>query len=164
MGASLYNFSVWLQNCPIGMFMQNSLWPFPTMETVHIMGIVVVVGSATILDLRLMGLILKRQSVSSLAKQTLPWAWVGFLIQVVSGFLLYATEATKLYFSIPFRLKMLMVALVGINVLVFHVFVYRDVDAWDTAPEPPLAARLTGWFSILLWLGIITAGRWIAFY
>jgi hypothetical protein len=164
MGAVLYNFCVWLQRSRIGAGMQNTLWPFPMMETFHIFGIVILVGSASILDLRLMGLVLKRESVSRLAKRTLPWAWAGFFVQVVTGFFLFATEAPKLYVSIPFRLKMLMIVVVGLNSLLFHSLMYRDVNSWDTAEETPLGAKVTGCFSILLWLGIITAGRWIAFY
>jgi hypothetical protein len=144
--------------------MRNTLWPFPTIETIHIFGIVILVGSVSILDLRLLGVALKRASVSALTKRVLPWAWVGFAVQVVTGFFLFATESAKLYSSIPFRLKMIMLVLVGANALLFHGYVYRNVESWDTAAETPLGAKVTGCFSILLWLGIITAGRWIAYY
>jgi hypothetical protein len=160
----VYHFSEWLQLSPIGRFMQNSLYPFPIMETLHICGIVVLVGSVSILDLRLLGLMLKRQSVSKLTRRILPWAWVGFGIQLVSGFFLFATEAEKLYLSIPFRLKMLMLLLVAVNALLYQSLVYRNVNSWDTAEETPWGAKVTGCVSILLWMGIITAGRWIAFY
>src|SRR5579862_6484310 len=133
MGNTIYNFCVWLQHSPIGWGMRNTLWPFPVIETIHIFGIVILVGSVSILDLRLVGLMLKRQSVSTLTRRILPWAWVGFTIQVVSGFFLFATEAQKLYFSIPFRLKMIMIVLVGANALLFHGYVYRNVGRWDTA-------------------------------
>ena len=144
--------------------MQNSLWPFPAMETIHIIGIVLLVASVTILDLRLLGVMLKQQPVSALTKRILPWAWTGFSIQVASGFLLFATEPEKLYVSIPFRLKMLMIVLVGVNALLFHGLVYRHVESWDTRADTPMGAKIAGCFSILLWIGIITAGRWIAFY
>ena len=161
---SPWEFTVWLQHSATGQFMQNSLWPFPVVETIHIIGIVVLVGSVTILDLRLLGLMLMREPVSALTRRIMPWAWAGFSIQIVSGFLLFATEPEKLYTSIPFRLKMLMIALVGVNALLFHGLVYRDVKSWDSAADTPLGAKVSGGFSILLWLGIITAGRWIAFY
>jgi hypothetical protein len=161
---SPWQFCVWLQRSATGQFMQNSLWPFPVAETIHIIGIVVLVGSVTILDLRLLGLTLMREPVSALAKRIMPWAWAGFSIQVVSGFLLFATEPEKLYGSVPFRLKLLMIVLVGVNALLFHGLVYRNVQSWDCAADTPLGAKVTGCFSILLWLGIITAGRWIAFY
>jgi hypothetical protein len=164
MGATVYNFCVWLQLSSTGRFMQNSLWPFPAMETLHIIGIVLLVSSVSILDLRLLGVMLKQQPVSVLTKRILPWAWVGFSIQVTSGFLLFATEPEKLYSSEPFRLKMLMIVLVGVNALLFHSLVYRDVESWDTRADTPLGAKIAGSFSILLWIGIITAGRWIAFY
>lgn len=136
----------------------------PVAETIHIIGIVVLVGSVTILDLRLLGLMLLREPVSAVTKRVMPWAWTGFSIQVVSGFLLFATEPENLYGSIPFRLKLLLIVLVGVNALVFHGVVYRNVKSWDRAADTPLGAKVIGGFSILLWLGIITAGRWIAFY
>jgi hypothetical protein len=164
MGLSIYHFCVWLQQSATGRFMQNSLYPFPMIETVHILGIVILVGSVSILDLRLLGLMLKQEPVSRITRRVLPWAWAGFSIQVATGFLLFSTQSEKFYSSVPFRLKMFMLALVGVNALLFHSFVYPNVESWDTAADTPLGAKITGGFSLLLWLGIITAGRWIAFY
>jgi hypothetical protein len=163
-GGPVYRFSVWLQLSSIGRFMQNSLYPFPMMETFHIFGIVVLVSSVSILDLRLLGLMLKQQPVSKLTRRILPWAWVGFGIQLVTGFFLFSTQASKFYSSVPFRLKMLMLVLVAVNALLYHLLVYRNVNSWDIAAETPWGAKVAGGVSILLWLGIITAGRWIAFY
>ena len=114
-------------------------------------------------DLRLLGLSLRNQPVSTVAGRLLPWAWVGFLVQIVTGVLLFSSEATKCYTNMAFRLKMLMILLAGVNAMVFHWTAYRSVGKWDDAPTTPIGAKFAGSFSILLWFGIVAAGRWIAF-
>lgn len=94
----------------------------------------------------------------------MPWIWAGFSMQVISGLLLFATKAEELYKSPTFRMKMGLIVLSGLNALLFYRFPYRTRDSWDTAPKPPLSARVMGCVSILLWLGVVTAGRWIAYY
>jgi hypothetical protein len=153
----------WLEQTSIGTAVRDSLWLFPTIETLHLFGIVLLVGSTSALDLRLLGLSLRNQSVSTVAARLLPWAWVGFVVQIVTGILLFSSEATKCYVNLAFRLKMLMILLAGVNAMVFHWTAYRSVGKWDDAPSTPIGAKLAGSFSILLWFGIVAAGRWIAF-
>jgi hypothetical protein len=159
----LYLFCYWLQNTLVGKSVHDSAWMFPVIETVHLFGIVVLVGSTSVLDLRLMGLAFKDYTVSMLAERFLPWIWGGFVVQVVTGVLLFSSEATKMYGSDVFRAKMLMIAAAGINALVFHMIAYRSVGRWERDPVAPLSARFAGAFSILLWFGIVGAGRWIAY-
>lgn len=160
---TLYSFCYWLGNSLIGRTIHDSSWMFPVIETVHLFGVVVLVGSASVLDLRLMGVSFKDYPVSMLAKRFLPWIWAGFVVQVVTGALLFASEATKMYGSDVFRVKMLLIAAAGVNALVFHVLAYRSVGRWERDPVAPLSARLAGVISILLWFGIVGAGRWIAY-
>jgi hypothetical protein len=153
----------WLEHTAMGTAVRESTWLFPTIETVHIFGIILLVGSTSILDLRLMGWAFREDSVSKLARRYLPWAWAGFVIQVVTGFLLFSSEATKMYENPSFQMKMLLIVLAGVNAFVFHTLAYRKVATWDNATVAPLSARCAGCFSILLWFGIVAAGRWIAF-
>jgi hypothetical protein len=159
----LFTLCQWLERSSIGTAIRESTWLFPTIETLHIFGIILLVGSTSILDLRLLGWAFREDSVSQLARRYLPWTWAGFAIQLVSGFLLFASEATKMYGNPSFQLKMLLIALAGVNAFVFHTVAYRKVAMWDNAPVAPLGARFAGCFSILLWFGIVAAGRWIAF-
>lgn len=159
----LYLFCQWLESTAIGTSVRESLWEFPLIETVHIFGIILLVGSTSILDLRLMGLAFKEDTVSKLARQYLPWTWTGFVIQVVTGLLLFSSEATKMYDNPAFRLKMLMIALAGVNAFVFQSLAYKSVGKWEHDLVAPLSARFAGTFSILLWFGIVAAGRWIAY-
>jgi hypothetical protein len=153
----------WIEQTSVAAGVRESLWLFPAIETVHLFGIILLVGSTVALDLRLLGFALREQAVSKLASRLLPWVWIGFAVQVVTGSLLFASEATKCYGNPAFRIKMLLLVLAGVNALVFYVTPFRKVATWDNASTPPVGARLAGVLSILLWLGIVAAGRWIGF-
>ena len=142
--------------------MHDSAWQFPVVETIHLFGVVILVGAASVLDLRLLGAF-KDYSVSSIAGRFLPWIWGGFVIQLVTGFLLFSSEATRMYRHDVFKVKMLLIAVAGFNALVFHVLAYRSVGKWENDRVAPLSARFAGTLSILLWFGIVGAGRWIAY-
>jgi hypothetical protein len=159
----LYSLCYRLQNTLMGRSIHNSAWLFPAIETVHLFGVVVLVGAASVLDLRLIGVAFKDYTVSMLAARFLPWIWTGFAVQVVTGILLFSSEATKMYGSDVFRVKMLLIAVAGLNAFVFHVLAYRSVGKWEQDAVAPLSARFAGTFSILLWFGIVGAGRWIAY-
>ena len=84
-------------------------------------------------------------------------------MQVVTGVLLFSSEAVKVYSNPAFRLKMLLIFLAGMHALIFHWIVYRDVANWDEGALLPLKAKVSGFVSILLWVGIVAAGRFIGF-
>jgi hypothetical protein len=153
----------WLEQTSVGTAIRESLWLFPVIETVHIFGIILLVGGTSILDLRLMGMTFREEPVTKLAKRFLPWAWAGFLIQVTTGLLMFASEATKMYVNTAFQIKMLMILAAGVNAFVFHSLAYQSVGKWEKDPVAPLSARIAGLVSILFWFGIVAAGRWIAY-
>src|SRR6202162_1533786 len=153
----------WLEQTTMGTHIRESLWMFPVIETVHIFGIILLVGATSILDLRLMGLTFRDESVSKLAGRFIPWALAGFIIQVLTGLLLFSSEATKMYGNMGFEIKMLLILVAGINAFVFHSIAYQSVGKWDNDPVAPFSARVAGLLSVLLWCGILAAGRWIAY-
>src|SRR5665213_621425 len=147
-----------LENTPMSAAIRDSIWLFPAIETLHLIGIVALVGSTSILDLRLLGWTFKKTSVAKLTHQALPWAWTGFLSQLITGFFMFASEASRVYVNPAFRLKMLMIVAAGINALIFHMTTRtRVADPEDRST--PLGAKLAGLSSILLWFGIVIAGR-----
>ena len=143
--------------------MRESLWLFPVIETVHLLGMAALVGTITVFDLRLLGWIMRRERVSELARRLLPWTWLAFLVQVVTGITLFLSEAAKVYANPAFRLKMVLILLAGLHALIFHKIVYRDVATWDEGEVLPIGAKVSGLVSLLLWVGIIAAGRFIGF-
>ena len=143
--------------------MRQSLWLFPVIETVHLLGMSALVGTIAVFDLRLLGWAMRKQRVTDLAHRLFPWAWAGLAVQVITGAMLFSSEAVHMQRNPAFRLKMLLILLAGIHALVFHLTVYRNVAKWDESAVPPFGAKLAGVFSILLWIGIVAAGRFIGF-
>jgi hypothetical protein len=153
----------WVNDSRLGTSIRGSIWVFPIIETVHVLGITLVAGTVAIFDLRLLGLLMKREPVSQIARQILPLTWLGFGVMFISGVLLFCAEAASSYANPAFRLKLLLLALVGLNPLVFHLTIYRSVAQWDEKVVTPWRARLAGFLSLSLWGGIICAGRAIAY-
>jgi hypothetical protein len=152
----------WLQNLKFPTEIRESDWLFPTIETVHVFALVLVVGSIMTVDLRLLGFAHRERPFSELAGEMLPWTWVAFLVAASAGLLMFSSKALIYYGNIPFRLKMCCLLLAGINMMVFHRLGTRHLPAWDRH-EPPRLAKFAGGTSLLLWAGIVAAGRWIGF-
>ncbi len=155
-----YEFCQWLTQTYVGQEMQGNAYLFPTVEALHVMGSVALVASTSILSLRLSGLFLKEIPASKIVKQFLPWAWFGFACQVLTGTLLFMSEATQAYDNAIFQIKMALILLAGINALIFQQTVYRRVKSWDLS-NPPFAAKFAGYASIVIWFAVIAAGRWL---
>jgi hypothetical protein len=163
---SLLGICQWLEHSALGMGIRDSDWIFYFIESLHVFGIILMVSTVAMVDLRLLGLgIMRRQPVSRVAGQFLPWTWTGFAIQFVTGSLLLISEAaTKLYVSPSFWIKMALIVIAGINMTVFHFTVYRGVGKWDDAPVTPRGARVAACLSLTIWAGVVFAGRGIAYY
>jgi hypothetical protein len=151
-----------LQDLSFPTEIRESVWLFPTIETVHVFALVLVVGSIMTVDLRLLGLTNKERPFSELAGEMLPWTWVAFSAAAVAGLLMFSSKALVYYGNIPFRLKMLCLLLAGINMLLFHWLGTRHLKTWDRR-QPPSSAKFAGGASLLLWTLIVAAGRWIGF-
>jgi hypothetical protein len=163
--AWVFHFCQWLDQTAFGHEMRESLYLFPIVETLHVFGIVSLVSSAFLLDLRLFGVgPMRDEPVDKLARWILPWVWSGFTVQVVTGILMFSAEATRSALNSFFWFKMFMILGAGINALIFHTTVYKQVASWNDSSVTPLGARIYGTFSIFLWLGVITLGRWFSFH
>jgi energy-converting hydrogenase Eha subunit C len=154
----------WINDTSWATSIRESDLVYPIIETVHVLAIALLAGTVAILDLRLLGIVLRRAPVSKIAGQILPLTWAGFVAMFASGGLLFAAQASKSYLNPAFRIKMLLLVLVGVNPLVFHSTIYRSVETWDQATAAPWRARLAAVLSLCLWSGIIIAGRAIAYY
>lgn len=153
----------WLENSSVGTAIRQSTWLFPTIETIHVLATVMVVGSVTMLDLRLLNLASRDRSVTELHREILPWTWASFFVAVTAGFFLFTSSATKYYHNGPFRTKMVLLVLVGINAAFFEFRTFRGVASWDQGARIPRAAKIAGGVGILLWIFVVACGRWIGF-
>lgn len=159
----MLEFCKWLEQTHAGAAVRESLWLFPVIETVHLLGMAALVGTVVTFDLRLLGWVLKGQRVSELGRRLFPWCWAGFAVQVITGTLLFSSEAVHLYANPAFRVKLALICLAGVHALVFHWTVYRDVASWDKGAVLPVGAKVAGLVSILIWIGVVAAGRFIGF-
>ena len=159
----MLEFCQWLDQTSIGTTIRQSLWLFPAIETLHLLGMAALVATIGILDLRLLGWAARQQRVSQLSARLIPWAWIGFCVQVITGILLFSSEAVKICGNPAFRLKMLLLLVAGVQALIFQTIVSQRLPAWDERPSLPLTAKAIGLSSILLWIGIVAAGRFIGF-
>jgi hypothetical protein len=136
---------------------------YPLVESTHVLTLMLFVGLASVFDLRLLGLVLRRVPVREVADKLLPWTFAGFVVMVITGALLFYAIPVRSFQSVFFRVKVIMLVLAGLNVWIFHTRIYRSVDAWGLDDVPPLAARIAAASSLILWGGIIVAGRMIAY-
>jgi hypothetical protein len=136
---------------------------FEILETIHTLGIILVAGTIMLVDLRLLGLGLRREPVSDVVSQVVPWTLSGFVFMFVTGGFLFAAEAVRLYSSPAFRIKLVLLMLAGLNAFIFHMTVYRSAAEWNQSAIAPPRARMAGLLSLLFWIGIIAAGRAIAY-
>ncbi|HSZ21154.1 MAG TPA: DUF6644 family protein [Candidatus Acidoferrum sp.] len=158
----LLNFVQWLNDTRISVYLRESDWPFPIIETVHILGLGFSVGTIMWLDLRLLGLAMRDAPVTDVIEQLEPWAIGGFAVMFVSGSLLILSEPLKCYNTVAFRIKVVLLILAALNVLYFHKRVMHNVEEWDRLM--PWRAKLVGILSLILWLGVVIAGRWTAYF
>ena len=152
-----------LYDSSIGTAIRESSTLFPWIESVHVLMIATVVGTIAIVDLRLMGFSAHRRGARQLIVDMLPFTWVAFTLAVITGSLLFLSNATGYYESMPFRFKLLAILIAGINMAIFHVTAYRKIGDWDDRLPTPVAARIAGFSSLTLWLLVIFLGRWIGY-
>jgi hypothetical protein len=150
-----------LQESALGHFMRASPFLYPTVEILHIIGFVTLVGSILALDLRLLGL--GRQiPVQPMAEFILPLSRFGFFLAITMGFLLFSADAAHVVSNPAFRAKLLLILAALINVAIAHIGPWRRHLLWRTSV--PAGAKITALLSLALWLGVITLGRLIAYY
>lgn len=152
-----------VQGSAIGTGIRESGYVFPFLEGTHVIALAVSVGAAMVFDLRLLGVLFRREPVSKIFDQLKPWMMVGFAVMFTTGALLVSSIAVDAYGNVYFRLKLLLLLLAGANTLVFHTTVDRRRGEWDVAAVPPLQARAAGLLSLVLWTSVIVAGRLFAY-
>lgn len=151
-----------LQEGSFAAAMRGSIWLYPAVETVHIIGFAILVGAVIMFDLRVLG-VSKRIPVRMLAQHLLPWSVAALLLIIPAGFLMFSADATSLISNRAFVIKMLLLMLAATNATTFHLGSFRDVEQWDLGVTAPRSARLHAAASLFIWLGVITCGRMIAY-
>jgi hypothetical protein len=155
----LYEFAQWSEATGLGKMIRNSQYAFPIVEFFHLTALAIIGGAVLVVDLRLLGLGLKKTSVAQLAKDAQPWMTGSLIVMLLSGIALYTSEATKCYQSPAFWIKMIALALA----MMFTYTVRRRTAAADEQGISPLANKSVGLVSLALWFTVAWGGRWIGF-
>ena len=153
----------WLESTAVGVFVRESLYGFQILVAIHILGLTMSVGTLVWFDLRLAGVAMPRCPVSAVYRRLMPWTLAAFVVMFISGAFLFTGFATRAYGNVYFRLKLAAIVLAGVNALFYHLVTERRIARWDDAARPPLAARVAGVISIVVWTIVILAGRMMSY-
>lgn len=145
-------------------YIRESGYTYPMILSTHLAAICIFGGLILMTDLRILGLAMTEVSVTDVVSQLRRWKQIGFVIMVTMGLLLATSEMDKYYANPYFLMKMCLLLLVGVHAIVFHRSVYGNTQAIDRAPQMPGVAKLAAVTSLVLWIGIASCGRWIAYY
>ena len=160
---SVTAFLKWLESSPLSKHMSESQWGFNAMDMIHIIAVSMVIGMIAVIDLRLLGLTSRRWAVTAMSREVLPWTWGAFVIAVITGVLLFATNPVKYFANEAFRWKFAWLAFAGLNMLIFHFITYRGVARWDRDAAVPVAGKLAGGISLVTWVVVVAYGRWTGY-
>ena len=149
----------WIDSSAVGEAIRESTWLFPVIEAFHLLGLAVIGGAILLVDLRLLGLGLRRQPVDQIARDAQPWLIGSLIAMLSSGFLLFTSEAVKCYYHDAFRIKMTSLLLA----IVFTFTVRRKVTLAEPGRVGPFWSGIVALVSVTLWSGVGIGGRWIGF-
>lgn len=152
-----------IQQSPLSLAIQDSGFAYPLIEGTHVMSLALSVGMILWIDLRLLGVIMRGASIRGMYASVRPWLFTGFCMMLITGVLLVITRAGDIWDNNLFHAKLILLALCGVNILVYHLVVERDYAAWDTSDVPPPKARIAGGVSLALWFTVIAVGRIMAY-
>ena len=156
----IQDFCGWLQETPLSLFLQNHQWITPGIQTLHILCVSLLMANMALLNVRMLGFAARRRTISEMVRRLLPWMWPLLVMLLVTGTFLTITEPYRELMNPAYRAKMSMIALVAsLAAVVRSASRVRDpfLDRHQTT------AKILAVTSMILWLAILTAGRWIAY-
>jgi hypothetical protein len=155
-------FLEWLQGTWVGLLVAESLWGYPLLETIHSIGMAMLIGSLGLINLRVLGM--KPDLPLLGTRELLPLAWLGFTLNAISGALLFTSDAVYFFSSYTFRIKMALIVLGGINAALLGRRVFREAaSAGAPAPAASIGTKWIAATSLVFWIGAVCAGRLIAY-
>ncbi len=159
---NLHDFSTWLSATPPSQIIQINFWIIPTVQSIHILAICVVISSALLINLRLVGIVGRADPVAGFANRYLPWTWTALVILLLSGSILIVGEPDRTLGNGIFWSKMALVAAGLILSLAFAIPIRKNPTFWESAGDG-VGAKLLGVVSLAVWIAVIFSGRWIAY-
>jgi len=155
-------FATWIQTTQLAFLMRDNPWLWAFCETVHFLGLAMMVGAIGALDLRMLGV--AKQIPMRPLHRLVPWGIAGFMANLITGIMFYSADAMQYSHNVAFQFKMLFVALAGVNVLYFYgAKVSQRVEAMGPGASAPVSAQVVAGVSLFLWFGVMYWGRMLPF-
>ena len=154
----LFPFFQWCEASWLGQLVRESVWLFPAIEAVHLLGLCLLGGALLVVDLRLMGFGLRNQPVALIARSARPWLIAGVAVLLITGVLLFMSEAVKCFYNPSFR-----VMITTLPFALLFTFAVRERVASREGSVTSWKSRLIATVSLMLWFTVAMAGRWIGF-
>ena len=155
-----YPIFFWIEKTRLGYAIRQSKWTFAITEVVHLLGLTLLLGTVAVLALRLFGFVFKTKNTAEMTRQLSPFSTTGLALVLLTGLLLFVSEATKCWGNVAFQYKMLFLLMA----LLFQFTAFRIVSQSEEQRFSPLARKTTAVICVLLWFGVGAAGRAIAFF
>jgi hypothetical protein len=152
----------WLTTTRLSYLMRNYASPWPTSESIHFIGLCLLIGTVGLFDLRMLGIV-KRIPISALHR-LIPIGILGYCMNVLTGLTFLSGYPDQYIYNPAFQTKMLFMAGAGLNVFIFYLVTYPSVASLGPTEEAPLGARIAGGVSLVCWIGVIVCGRYITFF
>lgn len=160
--AELFAFLKALESLPVTRAIRQSLYLFPTLESIHVLAIGILFGTIVAVDLRIVGVASTQRPFSRVSRDMLRWTWGAFVVAALTGSLMFTTNARVYWDNTFFRIKMLLILLAGINMLVFELIPGR-ARSWDLSRRAPPLGVACALISMTLWVFTVASGRLIGF-
>jgi len=157
---SLQRFFQWCYQSPVLAILRDSSYAIPIIQSFHLVGLTILLGTTVMLNLRLMNLGMRQLPLSAVARQVSPWAFGALLLMIASGVLVFIPDPVRYVNSGPFQLKMALLSVA----IVYHFTVFRRVTRAERPPRGPLRNVIVAFFSLTLWFSVGWAARAIAFF
>jgi hypothetical protein len=153
----------WMAEQPWSIGLRESLFVWPMLESAHVLVLMLFVGTAAMLDLRLLGLTFRTVPASEFTGRLLPWTRASFALMAITGLLLFYASPVRYYQNIFFRVKVVLLVAAGLNIWWFHSRVHQRVQTWNLTLPTPRAARVAAVLSLVAWTGVVVTGRMVAY-
>jgi hypothetical protein len=161
--STLRVFSEWLATTGLSATIQNVSWIIPTVQTVHIVCVAVVITAVFLVDMRILGIFARGQSLAALSHRFLTWIWYAIVVLLITGALLIIGEPVRSLLNPAFALKMMMLIVVAGLTLMIQRPLATDAGYWDASDGRRVSLKVIAVVSLVLWSCIVFAGRWIAY-
>ncbi len=161
--AAIRDVSKWLAATPLSHSIQTTGWIIPALQTIHILAVAVLFSSAVLVDLRLLRLLQRDAPLPEVARRFLPVIWPVLLVLLITGSLLIIGEPRRSLLNTTFYFKMACLAAAVVVTAGLQWSIASAPEFWERNLPRRLAGGLAAIVSILIWCGVLFAGRWIAY-